>query len=274
MSRPNRSFPAFNYNIQEAPDQYQYDLGNQASRQSNQSSQQWLSSAPRSVQLNLPSPSTSVRSTATAAAQIPFDRSSFHQANVAPVQDPIDPRLHGMSNLLTPDTYGSRANYNPIARSFQDESWNTYHLRNGDVSDIRNPLSQSNVGYKTYPSGPGSAGSAVPRSDSGYHTQSGMSNDPSRVDVSSLPSSLTLQVGNIDIQSTSGEAPGMLRAHSDQRSQISSRSGRSGNQNNTLTCLQCSEVSKCMSDFKCVLRSTLWPSLTDRHVQKAQAQTR
>jgi hypothetical protein len=268
MSQPNRSFPPFSYNIQEAPNQQKF--GHQESHQGDYNLQQWFPPRPRSVQCKLPSPSTTVRSTATGPAQRPFDRSAFHQAHVLPLEDPIDPGLHDMSSLLTPNAYVSRSSYNPIARSFDDESWNPYHLRNGSTGDVRTPTSPANASFKAYRSGPRSAGSAAPRSDSGYHTQSVMSSDLSRIEQSYLPSSLRLHIGNVNVQSTSSEAPRMMRVHSGQRPQINSRNGQTGTQDNDLRCAECNEVSKCRSDYKCVLRPPNTPIVADEQNQKAQ----
>ena len=211
-----------------------------------------MPSGPRSVQHNMPSPSTSVRSAVTAPAQTFFDRSGFQQSNIASVESRIDPSLPGLDMHLAPSGHVARTNYN-IERSYHEDSWNPLHLRNSSVGDGRMPHHQANASFKPFRTGPGSVGSAAPVSDSGFYSQSAVSNDASRLHQSRVPSCLTQQAPSMNVRSTPSEALDKVRVPSDQRSQISHISSRNGKQGNELECRECHEISKCKSDYKCVL---------------------
>jgi hypothetical protein len=252
MSHSNGSIPHFHYNVQEVPNQYNFD--SQLPQLSNNSAQPWFSSNSRSVQHNVRSPSTSVMSTATAPVQ---HRSRFCHNDVSQLDDPIDPNLPNMSGLLTPTSHALRNNYSPIARSFQDDSWNPLHLRNAGLVDACAPSHHANASFGAYRNGPGSVGSAAPVSDSGYQTQSVISNDQTRNDKPGLPLGVTFHGGNLPGQLTANDAPGTVQVLSDQRSQLSSQSGHSRIRSKQFKCPQCGDISKCKSDFKCVLRLSI-----------------
>jgi hypothetical protein len=247
MSQTNGRIPPFNFNVQ----QYMFDSG--APRPNNNGPQQWLlagqRSRPRSVQHNLPSPSTSVRSTVTAPARS-YDRSSFVQPNLASVNERIDPNLLGLEYSLPSPGQAARNNYNPIDRNYHEGPWDPYHLRN---SDDESSVNQPSTNFKNYRHGPGSIGSAAPISDSGFWTQSVVSHEPGRLEQSYMSSSLSQQVDKLKVRSLTSEAPRMTRVPSDQRSQLSLVSSRSGYRDKPLKCQICGDESKCKSDYKYVV---------------------
>lgn len=206
------------------------------------------------MQPQMPSPATSIRTVQTAPDPRSYNRPSFHHASRSPIDNNIDPSLSNNLSLLAPPGHVPRSSYNPIARHFQDQPWSAGNLRSTSTSGRRSPHSQPSVQYGPYRGaiGPGSdIDSNVLPSDSGYHSQpphSVFSNElgPASQDV---PSNITYQIGNLNVEPTPSEAPPMARMHSDQTSQVSSRSGKSGK---ILQCPECSEISKCNSDFKCV----------------------
>lgn len=197
----------------------------------------------RRGQNQIPSPSTSIRTSRTAPDPRPYSRSSIHEAT----RSPVDP-------FLAPAYVSRNNNYNPIARQLLDQPWSAGNLRSSSASGSRNSLSPSNVPYGSYRGhmGPGSdiESNLVP-SDSGYHSQappSVFSNEAGR-NSQDLHPGLTLQVGKMNVESLPSESPARERLHSDQISQRSSRSGLSAKQ---LPCPECHEVLKCKSEYKCV----------------------
>ncbi|CAO2656646.1 Nn.00g054490.m01.CDS01 [Neocucurbitaria sp. VM-36] len=247
MSHSSRNFaPPFNFVVEEP-----YSFDGQVPQLTIDTTQQWLSSGPRSVQHQMPSPSTSVRTVMTAPDLGSYNRPSFH-ANRSPIENNIDPNLPDNLSLLAPPAPISRSSYNPIARHLQDQPWSAGNLRSTGTSGGRSPLSQPNVQYGSYRGalGPGSdIDSHVLPSDSGYHSQppqSVFSNDQGQISHDA-PSHISYQVRDINVESTPSEALPIARLHSDQISQISSRSGKSGK---AIQCPECDETSKCRSDFK------------------------
>lgn len=240
MSHTSQGYPPpFRYSVQ-GPQQ-QFDSVSQASHQSNHGSQRWGSMAPRIVQHGkLPSPSVSVRSARSAPVRNPHDRISYRRPQV---DDNIDPSLSEVGLLGQPGQI-PQANFN-FERSRGDDPWTPLHLLN--PGDGRFPSHQANVNYGQYNRGPGSVGSAAaPVSDSGYHSQSAISTDPTSQRQNDAPQG-TLR--RLDVQAQVINAPEMVCVLSDQRSQLSNRS-RDGQHLNELTCPKCSVVSKCRSDFK------------------------
>jgi hypothetical protein len=245
--------PSFNYTVHEPP-QLRYD--GPAPQTSNNIQQQWRQ-RPRSVQNNVPSPVTSVGSAVTAPSyQQPFDRSDFLPNNILPVNNRHDIDLLGM-DFLAPSGHVVRGSYTPIARNYNDESWNPLNLRTSGVGNDTSPLSQSSASLKSYRHGPESICSPAPRSDSGFYSQSVVSHDASRMEQPTMQWNLPQQINNLNVRSTTSEAPALARVPSDRRSQFSHASSHSGYQAESLTCPLCGEKSKCRSDHKCVPCSML-----------------
>lgn len=205
------------------------------------------------------SPSASVRTVVTAPDPRLFNRSSFQQANRSPIDANIDPNLPNNNSLsmLAPPSNGSAPSYNPVTRNLQEQPWSAGNLRNS-ASGSRSPMSQSSAQYGQYRRGPGSdIESNIMPSDSGYFShppQSVFSNEPSRP-CQELPSGITYDIGNLNVESIQNEAPVIARMHSDQISQHSSRSGRSGK---SYQCQVCDHTLKCKSDLKCVYNLIAW----------------
>lgn len=238
MAHPNQGHPQFRYSIQ-GPQQH-FDSPSQASHRSNHASHQWGSMAPRIVQHGtLPSPSVSMRSMNSAPVRILHDRPSYRRPHI---DDNIDPNLSGVG-FLGPSGQVSQANFN-IERNRGDDPWTPLHLSN--PGDARFSLHQSNINYGQYNRGPGSVGSAAaPVSDSGYHSQSAVSTDPSQRQNDASRGTLR----HLNVQAQVTNAPKMTRVLSDQRSQ-QSISSQGGQLHNELKCLRCSAVMKCRSDYK------------------------
>lgn len=207
----------------------------------------------------VPSPSVSVRTAMTAPNPRPYPLPTMNRPNMYH-PDKIDPNL---SLLAPPQTARPRSVDNSMevfSRMYRmsDEPWSTVHLRTSSIAAGRGPNSQPNMQYPYFRSdGPGSDHSGAPRSDSGYITQqaqSVISTELEHVDQE-LPSEL-FQVGNIHVDSASSEQTEVFpRLQSDQTSQYSGRSTNHGKA--TFPCSKCREISKCPSDFKCVL-SVFW----------------
>jgi hypothetical protein len=265
MSQNNRSFPPdFNLVVQGPVQQYAYNASTQQTHTNVQ--QQWMQPRRPSAQLNIPSPTTSVRSSVTIPNQHrPFDSSSFHQNDAVSVHSGPDPEFFGM-DMLAPSGHVVRTSYSPIARNYSDESWNPFNLRTSDTSDDHAHFNQTNESLKSFRHGPSSVISAGPRSDSGFYSQSAVSHDAGRMDQSNQ-CSLTQQVGNLNVRSSISEAPQMMRMHSDQRSQISHTSTHSGYLDGPLKCTICGEVSKCKSDHKCVPSSAFDCTADNRRIE-------
>ncbi|KAH7076763.1 hypothetical protein BKA63DRAFT_289270 [Paraphoma chrysanthemicola] len=244
MAQANRGIPRFNINVQ----QYPFDAG--LSQPSINDPQQWVPpvqrSGPRSVQHNLPSPSVSTRSAATAPARW-HNHSSLLQPNIASASGRSDPNLLGLEYSLPSPSHAGSSNYDPLGRSCHEAPWDPYHLR---TSDDESSVNQHNASFKNYRNGPGSIGSIVPPSDSGFWTQSVVSHEPSRLDQSYVSSNLTQHVDKLKVRSVASEVPPMARVSPDQRSQISQLSSRSGNPGQSLKCNMCDEESRCKSDYK------------------------
>lgn len=255
MSQSNRTFPPDFSLIVQGPQQYAYnDL---AQQRSNNIQQSWMQPRSRSVQLNVPSPVASVRSTATVPVQQrSFDRSGFFQSNAASVHHGPESDLLGMG-MLAPSGHVVRNSYSPIARNYNDESWNPFNLRTSDTSDDQTSFIQGSGNLTSFRQGPGSVGSAAHISDSGFYSQSAVSHEAGRMDRTGVNHSLSQQVGNLKVRASTSETATMRRTHSDQRSQISHASSRSGKPDQSLTCTACGDVSKCNSDYKCVPHSVI-----------------
>jgi hypothetical protein len=177
----------------------------------------------------------------------------------------IDPNLANFSLLAVPGGRPRSAmdNTNPmesvmsrVYSGMHDEPWSAVRMRHSSVATARPAYSQPNGAYGSYREPPGSdIESIAPKSDSGYYThapQSVISNEPARVDQE-LPSDMTFQVRNISVNSAPSEPTEVFPMQSDQASQYS---GRSTTQvKATYKCSQCKEVSKCPSDYKCVISS-------------------
>jgi hypothetical protein len=250
MSQNNTSFPPdFNLIVQGPGQRFPYD--NSAQQTRNNVPQQWTQPRPQSAQLNIPSPTASVRSSVTIPSQHrSFDSASFHHNDVATVHSRPNPELFGM-NMLAPSGHVVRASYSPVTRNYSDESWNPFNLRTLGTSDDHTPFNQNNESLKPFRHGPSSIISAEPRSDSGFCEQSIGSHDAGPMDPGNH-CGIVQQVDNLNVHSITSEAPQMIRMHSDQRSQISHNSTHSGYLDRPLKCPICGEVSKCKSDYKYV----------------------
>jgi hypothetical protein len=258
MSHSSNSFPPnFSLVVQEPTQQFRCDAT--AQQTSNDIPQRWRQSRPRSVQLNVPSPTASVRSAVTAPVyQRSFDRSELQQSNVAPLNNRPNPDLLGME-LLTPSGHAGRSGYSLLTTNYNEESWNPFNLRTSGVGDNTSPLNQSNLSLKSFRHGPESLASVAPISDSGFYSQSVISHDASHMDQPRLQWNLAQQVDPRNVRSITSEAPRMVHTHSDHRSQFSRTSSHSGYEGDPLTCSTCGEVSKCNSDYKFVVPS-IWQS--------------
>jgi hypothetical protein len=250
MSQPNGGYPPFNINIHAPTQQHAY---NPYVQQTNNNFQQRCRpSRPRSVQLNMSSPSTSVRSARTAPVQRPNDRSGFYPGNRVPTGNRNSTRLPAVDTIALP-THSSRSTWDTLDRNdYQKDSWNPFNLRSSNTSEDRASLNQSNGGLKDYPTGPGSLSSVALPSDSGFYSMSVMSHDASPMDHTGVPHNITQQIGNMNVQFATSEASRLRRPHSDQRSQSSQISSRSGIDTELLKCRECNKVSKCKSDYKYV----------------------
>jgi hypothetical protein len=234
--------------VQGSPQQNAYNLYVQ---QANNNVQQQWPSRPQSVQPNMPSPSSSVRSTRTAPVQRPPYRSGCYPGNEVPIGDRNNTSLLGIDELALPGQV-SQSTWNSLDPSYHQEAWGPLNLRNSNTSEVRNSLNPKNGSHRTYRIGPGSIGSVAPVSDSGFFSNSAVSYDAGRMDHSGVSHNLTQQIGHMNIQPTTSEAPRLRRMHSDQRSQVSRISGRSGIDDESLKCLECPKISKCRSDHKYV----------------------
>jgi hypothetical protein len=254
MSHLSNNFhPNFSLVVQEPTQQFRCDAT--AQQTNNNIPQQWRQSKPRSVQLNVPSPTASVRSTVTAPVyHRSFDHSELQQSNVAAVNNRPNNDLLGME-LLTPSGHAGRSSYSLLTTNYNEESWNPFNLRTSGLGDDTGPFSQSNVSLKSFRHGPESVASAAPISDSGFYSQSVISHDVSHMDQPRMQWNLAQQVDPVNVRSITSEAPRMVHVHSDYRSQISRTSSRSGYEGDSLTCSICGDISKCNSDFKFVLPS-------------------
>lgn len=253
MSRPSGNFPPqFNYSVQ-GPSQTFTTHPVPAPQKSNNVLQPWMQPRPRSAQ-NMQNTASSMRSKMSSSLhQRPFDNSNFHQDVIAPLNNEPNHDLLGMGLLAPPGHFPSARNtYSPVAQHQSEEPWNTWNSRATGVCDDRIPFDQSNGSMKVFGRGPGSAGSAAPRSDSGYHSQSVVSHDDGRRDQVGMQRSFTHQSDIPNVCLTPSVAPPMLRIPSDLRSQVSRISSRSGNQNDPLKCRECGVISKCNSDHKYV----------------------
>jgi len=247
MSHLNQGYPPqFNYNVHGPTEQY--NSVSRSSYQGSNGSQQWSSMAPRSVQhSNIPSPSASVRSTATTPVSIVRSRPDHRLPGIGRVDDNIDPSLFAVGGYLAPIGHVSQVNYN-IERSLRDGPWNPLSIASPTTGDGHTPLHQASANHRHYRQGPGSTGSvAAPVSDSGYNSQSVVSNDASRMNQSYINRS----VGpHGTFEAPAAAAPAMARMLSDQRSQDGHLSSRSRQQTSELACSRCSAVMKCRSDLK------------------------
>lgn len=250
MSQSNRTFPLdFNLVVQ-GPQQYTNNT--LAQQRSYNAQQQWMQPRSRSVQLNVPSPVASVRSTATVPVQQrSFDGSGYFQSHTASLHDGPNTDLLGM-DMLAPSGHVTRNSFSPITGNYNDVPWNAFNLRTSDTSDDQTSFIQGNGNLSSFRQGPGSVGSAAHVSDSGFFSQSAVSYDAGRIDQSGRVGSLSQQVSNLNVRATTSESATMRRTHSDQRSQISHTSSRSGRRDPSLRCAICGDISKCNSDFKCV----------------------
>ena len=207
-----------------------------------------MSTAPRSVQYQMPSPSAaSVRTSITVPDPRPFDRSNFHQANPSPAMNNIDPSLTHDFAFLTPPGPFHRSGYDPIARQFQEQPWSARNLRSSNTSNSssRSPLRQPNGQHEAYQK---TRSNIDPSDDSGYCSQPAASllgNEPDQTN-SDLASSFSQKVDTLNVEAVPTEAPRMARMLSDQRSQVSKQSSRSNKQ---FPCVECREVMKCNSDL-------------------------
>ncbi|KAF2788827.1 hypothetical protein K505DRAFT_101907 [Melanomma pulvis-pyrius CBS 109.77] len=246
MSQPNNPFPPpFNYS-----EEY-FDA--QSSHISNASFPQWSHPGSRAMG-NAPSPSPSAQTSRTA----PNLRTS-RVGWIPSVPREIDPTLPNASHLAPPQAPRPRTalesvgNADPMARFYNhDAPWSAHNPRSSSVAVARPYFSPSSMEYGMYREPPESEIESITRrSDSGYHThhpRSVMSSDPERGVDQELPASMTLQVGNMNVNAGPGEQEDMFRGVStDQGSQYS---GRSANQGKEFRCEHCRELSKCKSDHK------------------------
>ncbi|KAF2682432.1 hypothetical protein K458DRAFT_405700 [Lentithecium fluviatile CBS 122367] len=252
MSQPNNNYPP-TFNFESFFDS-----------QSSNASYQWTQQGSRPMG-NLPSPSTSVRTTMTAPNLRTSNRTDMARQSSHQQESRIDPTLSNFSMLAVPPVGRPRSamdNANPmdpvmsrVYGGMHDEPWSAVRMRNSSVATARPSYSQPGMTYGSYREQPQSdIDSIAPRSDSGYYThppQSVISNEPGRVNQE-LPSDMTFQVGNISVNSAPSEPTEVFPMQSDQASQYS---GRSTTQSKTTyQCSKCKEVSKCPSDYKCVPR--------------------
>lgn len=252
MSHFPRSHQNFSFVVQEPSDQYSY--GDPALRNANDVAQQWMQ-RPQSTQPRMRSPATSVRSTARAPVQQrPFDNPYFPtQGNATSSNNGPDHALLDI-DMLAPPGHANQS-FSPIHRHMSnDESWNSLNLRNEGVYSNRSSFGHGDGSLRPYGQGPGSVGSAAPRSDSGYNSQSVLSHDAGRMESQRPLFGLIQQIDDLSTHSTPAEATPMTRVASDQRSQVSRLSNRSSHRGNHLKCDTCGWVSKCNSDLKYVSR--------------------
>lgn len=243
MSQLNGQHPAFEFVVDEPPG-LQHPLATQLLQQD---LQQWTFPRPRSVQNNVPSPTASVRSTRTASSQKRFERANFPQIDLSQSGgDLIDANTFELSPYVT-SVHVPQDHYSNNAQGYHADAWNPYNMRSGDSSHNPSRLTPMNMRVKDCRSGPGSVGSYAPRSDSGYQTQSVLSNEPG-LPAQDLPHGVTSQISQLQVGLRGRDEPDVAHMLSDQRSQVSSRNG---NKIKSLLCEKCGEISKCKSDFKC-----------------------
>jgi len=251
MSHIHRSHQDFNFVVQGPSDQYSY--GAPALPNVNNVSQSWMQ-RPQSAQPRVRSPATSVRSTARAPVQqTPFDNSYFPtQGNTTSSNNGPDHDLLDIA-MLAPPGHDNQS-FSPVHRHLSnEESWNSLNLRNAGVYSNRSSFDGN---LRPYGQGPGSVGSAAPRSDSGYNSQSVGSHDAGRMEPQRTQFGLTQQIDDMSTHSTPADTIPMMRVPSDQRSHTSRISSRSSNRGNHLKCETCGWVSKCNSDLKYVSQNT------------------
>ncbi|KAH5065275.1 hypothetical protein HBI26_200150 [Parastagonospora nodorum] len=238
----------FNFVVQEPSDQYSY--GASALRNINGVSQPWMQ-RPRSAHHHMRSPATSVRSTATAPVhQRHFDNSNFPpQGNASPLNSRPDHDLLAF-DMLGPPGHDNQS-FSPMHRhTSNEESWNSLNLRNGGAYSNRTSFDHGDGSLRPYGQGPISVGSAAPRSDSGYNSQSVISHDTGRIELQCPQFGLIQQIDDLSTHSAPADATPMTRMPSDQKSRTSRISNRSINRGNPLKCDVCGCVSKCNSDLK------------------------
>jgi hypothetical protein len=234
--------------VQEPPEQF---YGAPVIHPRSDASQSWMQPRPRSAQPNVRSPVPSIRSTGTAPGQQrSFDTSGFPQGNAVLLDNRPHHDLLGM-DMLAPPGHDLQT-FSPVPQNFNEESWNIFNLRTKGAYNDRTSYNHNGT-LRPFVHGPGSVGSAAPRSDSGYNSQSVVSHDAGRMDHSGSHFNLTQQIGDSHIHARTSEAEvPMIRVPSVQRSQVSRISSRSGDRGNPLECQVCGNTSKCNSDLKYV----------------------
>jgi hypothetical protein len=181
--------------------------------------------------------------------------SRFPRGNAVALDNRSNHDLFGI-DMLAPPGHAIRS-FSPIPQNFNQESWNIFNLRAKGVDNDRTAFDHSNGHFRYLGHGPGSIGSAAPRSDSGYNSQSVISHDAGRMEQIGSHCGLSQQVISSNARSITTEAPPMIRIPSDQRSHASHISSRSETHGNPLECRVCGVVSKCNSDLKYVPNSCL-----------------
>lgn len=214
----------------------------------------------RSSHYSVPSPSASMISSGVNPLTNSFDSVSFSQPGFLSSELPVDPRLDELS-------FGSHSGRaSPSTFTPNVEPWGPHNLRNSSMQHL-----SPHVAYNRFSNGPGSVGKhSAPRSDSGYQSQSAISNEYGvyNPDSQHVMSQVNSQHrGSVALAEPSSQP----QISSDQRSQVRSRNGP---QDNDLKCSTCNETSKCKSDHKCVpMLSANGNCMLTRYTQKAHTET-
>lgn len=187
---------------------------------------------------SVPSPNSSMISSNPVPLTRPFDSTSFSQPGYLPSELPVDPRLDELS-------FGSQSGRASPSFNPNVEPWGPHNLRNNFVQ-----LLSPHVAYNRYPNGPGSAGKhSAPRSDSGYQSQSAISNEYGVYNADSQQTVMSRVNSQHRNSVTLVQAPLQPPIPLDQRSQVSSRDEP---HDKSLVCSICGNSCKCKSDYKCV----------------------
>lgn len=206
------------------------------------------------VQHRIPSPCSSIRTSATAPNPRSFNHGPLFQTNLSPIDQRIDPALVNNSfHYVGPGHFSSMSP--AIARLYQDDlPWSAGNLRaSKDVTRLnRNHFGKPGGQYTCF----SQPKSDIEVSDSGYQSQqpSVLSTEaiqPSLESVSSMVQQCSEPQGGL----SQNEALYSARLLPDQRSQVSRQSGRSGK---SFDCDQCGESMKCKSELKYVPKGSYY----------------
>lgn len=209
--------------------------------------QSWNLPGPRSVQHQMPSPSSSVRTVMTMPMTRSYSSTDYHSNHRASTGNNIDPIFDELSQYMPQNAGLSHANYSHVDRHLEDQPWSTDNMRTSSATNLR---VSSHLKVPSALTSPGSDADSILPPDSGYishRPRSVASNDAGRIVSRNVASDITLQVQHLNVESIAGDGTPMVRRQSDMISQMSGRSGRSSK---SIMCDVCNEVSKCQSDFK------------------------